>query len=167
MRPIRMPTGIGILVLIACVALPGCRTANSQVQLTVLESDAFSGMQEAGPDFKVITDAQTFAEQYRKAHAHKLDQSDPPQVDFKNRLVLVAFMGQQSTAGYGIQFDSPPVREGGSLLVTVRMQKPPPGAILAQVITSPYAMAVIDRGDYTTIKFVDQDAKLLAVRAVP
>ena len=152
----------GGLMGLACLLWFGCQNANSQLQIDVLESNAFSGNNDRKARFMVISDSSGFADVYARTRSHKLKKPQAPSLDFDKKRVLVAFMGQKSTAGYRITFAETLTRSGDTLVVTVNMQSPPQGAVLAQVITSPYAMATVERGDYTKIRFVDEDGTTLA-----
>ena len=160
------PTRIGRWILLACLFGFGCQNANSQLRLNVMETGAHSGMPAAGASFIVVSDSQAFAELYNRTHALKMPKPDVPPIDFKNQLVLAAFMGEKSTAGYGISFDESASSTGDTLLVKVKFQSPPQDAILPQVMTSPYAMATVDRGNLKQIKFIDTDGNTLAVKKV-
>ena len=141
----------------------GCRPPAQQVTLRLLESQIRSGMSKRQGQFLVISDRARFVEVYTRIHAASLQKPSLPSVDFATQRLLVAFMGQQSTAGYAIQFDEGVVQRDGTLEVTVRFHTPPQGAMLAQVITSPYALAVVDRGPYTRVHFVNEAGETLKV----
>ncbi len=67
-----------------------------------------------------------------------------PAVDFTQQSVLVALMGQQPTAGYGIRITD--VRATGTrILAYVDETRPRPGDMVAQVITYPYDMVVVPK----------------------
>lgn len=156
----------GGLIGMACLLWFGCQNANSQLQINVLASNAFSGNNDRNARFMVISDNANFADVYARTQSHKLKKPQAPSIDFEKKRVLVAFMGQKSTAGYRITFEEKISRTGDTLVVTVNMQSPPQGAALAQVITSPYAMATVERGKYRQIKFIDTDGNTLAVKMV-
>lgn len=160
------PIWKGCWVLLGLLLWSGCQNANSQLKLIIMETSAHSGLQSAGTSFFVITDRQAFADLYNRAHSLKTPKPDLPEIDFENQLVLVAFMGLKSTGGYGIVFNDSVSESGDTLKVTVQFQEPPQGAILPQVITSPYVMATVDRGQFKQIQFIDSKGNTLAVKAV-
>lgn len=59
-----------------------------------------------------------------------------PKVDFAKEMVVAVFMGSRPTAGFGVEIVGTAVRDG-TLVVSYREALPPPGAITAQIITSP------------------------------
>lgn len=67
-----------------------------------------------------------------------------PAVDFATSTVLVALMGQQPTAGYSI--DITDVRATGTRIIAyVDETRPNRGDVVAQVITTPFAMVVVPK----------------------
>jgi len=74
-----------------------------------------------------------------KAHA---PDKQPPAVDFSKEMVLAVFLGSRPTAGFGVEITGTK-EANGALIVQYRQTQPPPGAITAQVITSPYLMVAV------------------------
>ncbi|MCE5299910.1 MAG: protease complex subunit PrcB family protein [Spirochaetia bacterium] len=64
------------------------------------------------------------------------------EVDFSTNMVVAVFMGQKPTAGYSVIILSVEEKED-SVVVTYLERVPAKNAVLAQVITSPYAMKVV------------------------
>ena len=145
-----------IALAIAVLALP-CAILAEEVQ--TVEAGSFSGPDRA---FLVIEDETKLRRIHRDVHAHTSLPPPLPMFDFEHDLALLAFMGQRSTAGYAIEFDSPAQVRGGVAYVRVVEQTPPPGAALATVITSPYVMARLRRGEFGAVKFIDSEDVPLA-----
>jgi len=85
-----------------------------------------------------------------------------PDVDFSRFGVLAVEMGWRSSAGYG--FDATGVKgymTGGTVTVAVDCYKPGPGAMTAQVITSPWILIQLPLAGYVNIRVVDKDARPL------
>ena len=75
-----------------------------------------------------------------------------PSVDFTKEVVAAVFLGSRPTAGYGVRI----VRarqDGVALVVSYTETRPAPGALAAQVLTSPYHIVAIPRGSTTDVKF--------------
>ncbi len=69
-------------------------------------------------------------------HAHDFNRPAPT-VDFSQRMVIGVFMGTQPSAGYTVEITD--VRDDrGTLVVNYRETRPGPGAVTAQIITSPF-----------------------------
>ena len=69
---------------------------------------------------------------------------DQPRVDFSREMVVGAFLGSRTTAGFDVAIVGAEM-EQGSVVVRFRETRPQAGGVLAQVITSPYHLAAIPR----------------------
>jgi len=135
-----------------------------------IEVGGQSAVESDGLTFRLITDAAEFARIYGEIHGGETPRPSPPAIDFHHSLVLAAFLGQRPTAGYGIELG--PAHhvvedDGPWLQVTVTTRRPPPGAVAAQVITSPYCLTRVPRGEYRRVRFVaatDEDKVLGELR---
>lgn len=67
-----------------------------------------------------------------------------PAVDFTKSTVVGVFLGTRPTAGYGVEITRVD-RNGDALVVTYRERAPGPNEMAAQMMTSPYQLATIDR----------------------
>ena len=83
-------------------------------------------------------------------------------VDFNRFAVLAVEMGQQATAGYGFDRNGVSARiEGRVVTVSLGYHRPDPGAMTAQVVTSPWIMIRLPAGKYEGIRVVDPKGDLL------
>lgn len=155
------------MLFVVMGAVMACTKQPIPLELRVLERAAQSGQAEPSLQFMVVSTEQQFAEVYRTIHAAAFQKPPPPVIDFDQHRVLVAFMGQKSTAGYEINFTSTAQQVDTTLDVTVQMQGVPENSMAAQIITSPYVLAVIEQGLYRHVRFVDEENQLLAVVEVP
>ena len=147
---------LGILAVQACA-----KQSSSPLALRVLESRVHSSMHEPRLKFLAISDRDRFTALYHSLHQMTLPMPALPDVDFASQHVLVAFMGQKSTAGYAIRFGDKVVKRDETLEVTVHQDTPSEGALLAQMTTSPYVMAAVDQGAYTQVRFIDAEGDTL------
>jgi hypothetical protein len=97
--------------------------------------------QSSGIDSPRQAVARTVEEWARLYRAHNPDRP-PPAVDFSKDMVLAVFLGSRSTAGYAVDIIGMKDVDG-ALVVQYRQTQPPPGAITAQVITTPYQMVAV------------------------
>ena len=67
-----------------------------------------------------------------------------PEVDFSRDMVVAMFAGSRPSAGYSIEIVSVE-RENGALTVKFRESAPPSDAMVAEVLTSPFHLAVVQR----------------------
>jgi hypothetical protein len=68
----------------------------------------------------------------------------PPAVDFTRSTVVGIFLGSRPTGGYSVEITTIE-REGDTLTVTYREQRPDKADIVTQVITMPYQLVTTAR----------------------
>jgi PrcB C-terminal len=85
----------------------------------------------------------TEAEWTRLWQQHKPDRPKPT-IDFSKEMVLGVFMGSRSTGGFAVEILGAE-EAGGALTVRYRETMPRPGAITAQVISSPYHLVAVPK----------------------
>jgi hypothetical protein len=69
-----------------------------------------------------------------------------PAVDFTKSMIIGVFLGSRNTAGYRVTITTID-RDGATVAVTFREQRPGAGDMLAQVITFPHHLVRVDRID--------------------
>ncbi len=116
-----------------------------------------------------IASQEQFAVLFNAAQAQMISPAppQPPAVDFSQYRILLVSMGQQRSGGYAIK----PAREeliitNGSAELAVHWQEPGPGMMVTQVITHPCIFLKVPRGQYRTLRIVDQDNKVRAELSV-
>ena len=98
------------------------------------------------------------AEEWRALWAaHSGPEAPEPPIDFAARMVAGVFAGERPTSGFGVRITGTH-RDGASLVVSVEEQRPPDGAMTAQVITSPFHLVSLPRYD-GRIMFGEGDGK--------
>lgn len=116
---------------------PICGTEVPMLEtIKVLAEDLHAGFAE--PFVAIAYDAETYA---------KLRKLSPkmPEVSadvFEKNAVIVAFLGQRRTGGYGVKFVP-----GPGNTVTIMETKPAPGTMVMQVLSSPMKVVSIPRVD--------------------
>lgn len=65
-----------------------------------------------------------------------------PAVDFSKEMAVGVFLGSRPTAGYTLEIVGA-TESDGSLVVRYREARPSPGAMTAQVLTSPYHIVAV------------------------
>ena len=96
-----------------------------------LFEDSQNSLEE--PFVYVVRNAQQYAELQQMIN----NLPSPGQIDFAHQAVVAGFAGTRPTAGYAVNFEN---RAGG---VYLTLATPPPGAISAQVLTSPVKVVVV------------------------
>jgi hypothetical protein len=75
---------------------------------------------------------------------------------------LISYWGEKSTGGYSLAVESARL-EGDRLTIRLRLEEPPPGAMVTQALTYPYAVAVVRDVSIQgkEFSFVDQHGRKL------
>jgi len=87
-----------------------------------------------------------FAEIWRKHAGPDATELLTPEINFNEKIVLCAFLGQLPTTGYNIAVERIRV-EDDQLHVEIVKSSPPEDLVLAQVLTFPYVFASIEKND--------------------
>lgn len=72
-------------------------------------------------------------------------------VDFKKKNILVLYQGQKNTGGYQIDIESLK-NEKNTIIIKKKEIKPKKGEMTTSVITSPYCVVVIPKGEKLIIQ---------------
>ncbi|MGE5835436.1 MAG: protease complex subunit PrcB family protein [Acidobacteriota bacterium] len=86
--------------------------------------------------------ARTAAEWQKLWKEH--DSRPVPEVDFSRSIVVGVFLGTRPTAGYGVTITAVTAKDG-SAIVDYAEQKPSPGRMTAQVLTSPFHLVSVPK----------------------
>lgn len=82
----------------------------------------------------------------------------PLEIDFAEYGVLVVWMGQMPTGGYALELMAETAEiKNQTALVPVRWIEPKKGSLTVQIITNPYLMIRLAKGNYDTIAVIDQN----------
>lgn len=68
-----------------------------------------------------------------------------PGISWDREVAVVVDMGEQRTGGYGVKVTGIRLAEADEVHLTLEVVTPPPGAVVAQVITHPYAVTRLPR----------------------
>lgn len=99
--------------------------------------------QDAPPECLAISDE----EEFQRLISQAFFQEPIPEVDFEKYIVIAAMQGPKPTAGYTISITSA-AQNGSDVTVEVDTTEPEPGAITAQVLTSPYHLVLAERSSF-------------------
>lgn len=85
-----------------------------------------------------------------------------PEIDFDHHRVLLVEMGQKPTGGYAVHLnpDSPDASTD-TALVNLQWKEPEPSSVVPQVITSPFILLKMEKGNYTAVRVMDQHHQTL------
>lgn len=94
----------------------------------------------AGPQFALVTGPESW-KRYLQDHGRLADQ---PDVDWDAEVIMVLLMGQKPTGGYSVAITGVEVQDA-RVVVHVVERTPPPGAMVIQVLTTPFHVVRVDR----------------------
>lgn len=120
------------------LALVVVMSAMQSGDVELIAADSMSNVDEARTAV-----ASTEAEWSALWKSHASDKA-LPKVDFAKRRVVAVFLGSRPSAGYRVEIIGVKP-EGGGVVVEWSEARPKPGLLLAQVLTSPAAIASIPR----------------------
>jgi hypothetical protein len=143
---------LACLAAICLLLIAGCKEERS-LPVAMIDSGAYSGRYDAG--FEIISDQGELERVLDDLSTQASLELGLYSIDFESQMIVAVFMGEKSTAGYVVGFEENARLKGDMLEIEVFIVTPPPDAFVAQVVTRPYAIAAIDRGDYNHIAFVD------------
>jgi len=132
------------------VLMAGCKSGGGTTEATssLAEPVAILGTKIGDSQALKITGVQLIKseEQYKLLG----DDAIYPGVDFASQDLVLVALGEQPTAGYAVAI-SAIQQEGSTLVVVGSVSKPGEDAAAAQVLTYPYAAALIANTDATLI----------------
>jgi hypothetical protein len=89
-------------------------------------------------------------------------QLEGPAPDFERDAVLLVSMGQQRSAGYAVELARPVALVKDEVAgLQVNLRRPAPGAMTAQVLTSPCLVVKLPREGLAEVRVADGDGKIL------
>ncbi|MHC4458783.1 MAG: protease complex subunit PrcB family protein [Planctomycetota bacterium] len=161
---------LNICLILMLFSIYGCMNPQPSdvreplVSARLLYKSAFGGGAHSQPAAAWITEPNRYRYTYQllgKTTIGARPKKLPARVDFSRERVLLVTMGQRPTAGYQLDLIKPSVdiiADTASLhLVWI---KPPPDAILPQVVTSPCILLALPKGNYSRIEVLDQTGRM-------
>jgi len=151
-----------LIALFAChLPTQNPKATSLNFPLTVLDKGTYSGFTEKELSFMVIKEKQEFLKVFSMLHSIEILSPPPPPVDFKEKIVIVLLFGQKPTGGFSIDFGRTYLSPEGALSIEVKLKEPSPSSILTQALTSPYAIAKIQKKGIKVIRFIDEKNNIL------
>ena len=111
----------------------------SAVDFSILATGTVSGY-EGGRSIELILDQEALQRAWTSIGAGR----PLPEVNFDTEAVILAYQGRQMTGGYSINIEGVR-REGTSITVRAVEQRPQPGQLQTQMLTSPFVAVIIPR----------------------
>jgi len=126
-----------------------------EIAVRTLERGQYSGLKE--PMVLLVTDPGEWEAVWRRHTAVMARPRPAPAVDFGQEAVVVVALGERRSGGYSIAVTGVRLK-GDQLVVRVRRQSPPPGAVTTMAFTQPYHMVAIPRPDRPVSRVVTEEA---------
>lgn len=115
---------------------------------------------EQAPEFYLVKSQEQLVSLWNKAYGSRLTVPSLPDVDFRRETILVAFMGQQSSGGYGLDVLDVSV-DGRDVYVDLEQITPAAGTLTTQALTSPWLMLRVFRSDLDVAWFREPETDSL------
>ena len=128
-----------MLSLVLAIVLPTILSGG--MPMTTIAKGGISNVME--PREVVVRSADEWT---RLWHDHAGADAAAPAVDFGSSMVVGVFLGARNTGGYAIEITAVE-QDAAAIVVRYTENKPGPGAMLAQVITSPFHLVSVTRVD--------------------
>jgi hypothetical protein len=153
------------MTLMTVLALgAGCAQPEPDQNTTLLVRSLYSDSQCGGlerPTVVWIADAAAWRSWHGRITSARLPAPPAPAVDFSREGGLLLAMGSRSTAGYALSLaEESAIVRNGVLTVRVDWHEPPPGALLAQVMTSPCLLVKVPEATFDRVRAVDRQNRL-------
>lgn len=138
-------------MILSWLIVAGCTIESAELSPSPTILERWSGLHGEPVDSStsVVRTPQEWSELWRKVGR------DPPQgFDKATQLAVAVFIGQRSTGGYSVEIAGIRQQEG-TLRIEYREKMPQPGMRVAQVITSPWTIALVSTSfSSTSVEFI-------------
>jgi hypothetical protein len=134
-----------LFLLTSCVS-PKLVSDNS---FSIIHKSAIGGSEN--PGHLLIQNNETYIQFIESLKLDESEYANFLKVDFKNKNVLVLYQGQKNTGGYAIDIESVSNNDT-TIVVKKREIGPKKGEITTTVITTPYCIALIPKGNKLIIE---------------
>ncbi len=156
-----------LLLTTACQTLPESNhNLVGQSSVETIWTGLHCSRKQTTPAATWIDNTQQLEASFNKLHTTTLGEGgELPQIDFSDEIAILVEMGQRPTLGYRITLPAPPKLEIGDdrLDVTLDWRQPSPDAFLGQAISSPCLLLKLKRGNYHSVKILDERGNTRAV----
>ena len=116
--------------------------------LLILGSGANASAKPARPEAVPVFDDAT----YRHVWSAMIGAREAPSVDFATHSVVFLLAGSKPTGGWSVVPRSAH-EDGETLVVDAAIKPPPPGAIVTQAFTSPYAVIAVKTKSFKDVRW--------------
>ncbi|MDX1457436.1 MAG: protease complex subunit PrcB family protein [Marinobacter sp.] len=135
----------GSLALLALLGAGGCASQGDMHGPLARQLTASDHCGLTAPGMLYLADKQELAK-LANLPGQTMSLSSLAALDFSREHLVIVALGQKNTAGYGVTLSSARL-DGDVLAMEMEVQAPPPGSMVAQVLTTPCAaLAITSQG---------------------
>lgn len=129
--------------LLASFLLAGCHAEPATTATKAAEMPQWSGPYggERSAATRVLRSAAEWS-----AFWQQVGREPPRTLDPKREMAVAIYLGEKRTGGFSVAIVGTRAQEG-KLVVDYRASKPPPGAMVTDALTAPWAIAIVPRSD--------------------
>lgn len=135
---------IKILPLFFLIVSCGVKKDVVDTSFSVIYTSAIGGDEK--PGYLLIRDNESYIKFIDSLKLEESQYANFLKVDFKNKDVLVLYQGQKNSGGYSIEIDSI-YNIDDTIIVKKKETGPKKGEMATTVITTPYCIALIPKGN--------------------
>ena len=159
-RIIRATVALVTLAALYFTASGGKPSMEHTLSYTVLETGKDAAFSERKPSLLLFTEEGNFDRFCASLHINQVPVPVPPAVDFNENVVAFISYGQKNTGGYSIDVLRV-FTARDTLFIKAQGRQPLPDSFQIQVLTHPYAMLSITRGDFKSVDLIDERGERL------
>jgi hypothetical protein len=153
---------LGAVCVSACTsaAPPSSEPPAGSVEVTaspVAIDGSYSGLE--APLRSLVRSESEWRDLWARLAADRIPRPEAPEIDFSERVVVVAAMGTRPTGGHAIRIDRVSYA-GDTLWVEVTSVAPGPGCVTTQALTAPVAAVSVERRPNVSARFLDREETL-------
>lgn len=148
-----------MLVPGSCIYTANGQPDKSSLPVRLLHKGVYGGSKDLNPSALWVTEENQLQKIYHQLGKLTIGsvKKQFPAVDWSREGVLFVTMGTKPTGGYQLQLGQKNVIiTNGFAFVKLVWVEPPAGAMLPQVITSPFVMIILPKTNYSRIHIIDQ-----------
>jgi hypothetical protein len=135
----RLSSLLALLTLLLAACQAARPPAESEARIIGQWSGQYGGAES--PGHRVLRDVAAWNDHWRA-----VGQEAPRPLVPAREMAIVVFLGARRTGGYAVEITGVETSSEG-VIVTTRESAPPPGAMVTQALTQPWALALVPASD--------------------
>lgn len=157
----------GMLLLTAChsASLPSALAQQGNAHSIASQANCMLGDKAFA---KWITSSEDLASWWQRIYKMQLPQPSLPKLTMKGNALILLYMGQKRSGGYGVTLSNKPVqRQQKVARVHINWKQPQPGMLQTQMLSSPCNLIQLPAKGVEEVHIVDQDNNILFALSRP